>query len=326
MKIFLTIILGFYIPLLFAGPQTITISNLPISDKEDTQVCHDAGTGKLGRCSAAATATPKRIAWVSNQGGGDYSSPIDAMDDLAAWCSSPNFQNQCLLRIAPGRYQLGSETLHMVAYVNIQGSGMFATLISSTVSSATNGTVNGARGSTLSDIWITNGASGSFGTAIAANNVAFFNIDRVYINNGGSPTFSTGLKIQSVINSSGSTIVSVSNSQFVVGTGDTNTAIRVNNEVTILQSTVQIRNSRLEALGESGVSLLVTSFDGSAEASLEHSEAGVLKRTGTGQTFLWVRWSRIKEVIDTGAVGGVWCSFVIESPTFVDTQHTSTCP
>ncbi len=61
--------------------------------------------------------------------GGDYADPISAMNDLSTWCGTPGALNRCLLKIMPGYYDLGSNSLQMVQGVDVEGSGKYATII-----------------------------------------------------------------------------------------------------------------------------------------------------------------------------------------------------
>jgi len=63
------------------------------------------------------------------QTGGDYTDPVAAMNDLAAWCGSPSVTNPCLLKVMPGVYDIGSNTVTMADYTAIAGSGMGFTKI-----------------------------------------------------------------------------------------------------------------------------------------------------------------------------------------------------
>lgn len=61
--------------------------------------------------------------------GGDYTDPVAAMNDLAAWCGTPASDNPCLLKIMPGVYDLGATTLQMQGHVDIEGSGTNTTVL-----------------------------------------------------------------------------------------------------------------------------------------------------------------------------------------------------
>lgn len=57
------------------------------------------------------------------QTGGDYTNPLTAMNDLATWCGTPSATNPCLLKLMPGIYDIGSNTVQMQPFVDIEGSG-----------------------------------------------------------------------------------------------------------------------------------------------------------------------------------------------------------
>ncbi len=104
------------------------------------------------------------------QSGGDYTSPLDAMSDLAAWCGTASSTNPCLVRIMPGIYDLGNNGLVMQAYVDIEGSGENTTTITSTHSSgsfdATSATVSGAGNAEIRFLTIENQGGSSNSLAI----------------------------------------------------------------------------------------------------------------------------------------------------------------
>lgn len=72
-----------------------------------------------------------------------YTSPLDAMADLAAWCPAPSAANPCVLTLMPGVYTLVGADLQMVSGVTVQGSGEAATRIVGTVRGATDAEVRG---------------------------------------------------------------------------------------------------------------------------------------------------------------------------------------
>jgi hypothetical protein len=61
--------------------------------------------------------------------GGEYLSPVDALNDIANWCGTPSASNPCLLKIMPGVYDIGLTTLYPPGYVDIEGSGENTTFI-----------------------------------------------------------------------------------------------------------------------------------------------------------------------------------------------------
>jgi hypothetical protein len=67
------------------------------------------------------------------QSGGDYADPVVAMADLATWCGVPSETNPCLLKIMPGVYNIGTNSLVMQSYVDLEGSGENTTKITGNV-------------------------------------------------------------------------------------------------------------------------------------------------------------------------------------------------
>jgi hypothetical protein len=88
-------------------------------------VCHDVN-GKFGNCAPMKPAKMARVA-VS---GGDYTSPLDAVTNLANWCGTPSATNRCLIKIFPGIYDLGTNSLSLqYDFLDLTGSGSNVTLI-----------------------------------------------------------------------------------------------------------------------------------------------------------------------------------------------------
>ncbi len=63
------------------------------------------------------------------QTGGDYANPLTAMNNVSSWCGSPGASNPCMVKIMPGIYNLNGNTLSMIPYVDIEGSGIGTTTI-----------------------------------------------------------------------------------------------------------------------------------------------------------------------------------------------------
>jgi hypothetical protein len=310
----LLIILSFHVPLLFAEVDTITISNLPIAAEEDEQMCFDAGTGKLGKCSVAATAKPKRIAWVSKEGGGDYDDPVSAMSDLDSWCSSPSSTQRCLLRIGPGTYNLDSR-LDMAAYVDIQGSGINVTVLKGDTSSATFGLVNGADSAALRNLNVTASGSGSFAAAISARNNAGFRLDHIHARITGDATFAYGLRIQNAIGSTGISAVDVDFSNIRSSSSGSNRAISVTSETTD-RAQVGITNSYILGYhlnSSSNVSLFVGTTFASSQARADVNYSTIDNPTiasGNGNSTVVIYFSRIRDTTHTAAAGAIICELI----------------
>ena len=110
-----------------------------------------------------------KVAMVA-QSGGDYTSPLDAMNDIAAWCGTASSTNPCLVRIMPGIYDLGNNGLMMQAYVDIEGSGENTTTITSTHSSgsldATSASVTGANNAEIRFLTAENQGGSNYALAV----------------------------------------------------------------------------------------------------------------------------------------------------------------
>jgi len=61
------------------------------------------------------------------QSGGDFTDPATAMSVVATWCTGGS--GSCLLKIMPGTYNIGTSTITMSPFVDIEGAGRFRTVI-----------------------------------------------------------------------------------------------------------------------------------------------------------------------------------------------------
>jgi len=83
---------------------------------------------------AEAAITPDKIGFYSNVivvalSGGDFTSPVDAMNAI----TDASATNPYLVKIMPGVYDVGSQSVQMKEYVDIEGSGQNTTKIFSAV-------------------------------------------------------------------------------------------------------------------------------------------------------------------------------------------------
>ncbi len=173
-------------------------------------------------------AQPSGIANVAISGG-DYSSPVDAMNDLATWCGTPSEDNLCLMKIAPGEYNIGANPIIMQDFVDIQGSGTNNTEITGAVAGdASSGLVHSATNTTLSDLSIYNegGSGGSYSIGIFSEDAGNVLIKGVYIeayggtNNIGIRNSGSSLDIinSSIYGSGGEHAIGIENSSLSVAT------------------------------------------------------------------------------------------------------------
>ncbi len=82
----------------------------------------------IGNSPVLAKGKIRNVATVAPRGG-NYMDPAVAMADLAKWCRAPSATNPCLLKIMPGSYDVGSSSVIMHEYVDIEGSGENVTTI-----------------------------------------------------------------------------------------------------------------------------------------------------------------------------------------------------
>lgn len=86
--------------------------------------------GKL----AVDAVTPDKIAFYNKVAivaltGSNYADPVAAMTNLGSWCGTPSATNPCLMKIMPGVYDVGTNSVEMVPFVDIEGSGVKTTQI-----------------------------------------------------------------------------------------------------------------------------------------------------------------------------------------------------
>jgi hypothetical protein len=86
------------------------------------------------------------------------------LNNLANTPSDPN--QPYLIKLGPGIYDIGTSSLQMKAYVDIEGSGEKTTKITSAVSSSTNGTINGASDAELRFLTVENTGGGASAIAL----------------------------------------------------------------------------------------------------------------------------------------------------------------
>jgi pectin methylesterase-like acyl-CoA thioesterase len=91
--------------------------------------------------------------------GGDFADPVAAINSI----SDAYAENPYLIKIMPGIYDIGSNTIYMKEYVDIEGSGENVTkIIGDIINDTTRGVLNGARNSEIRSLTIENtGLSGN---------------------------------------------------------------------------------------------------------------------------------------------------------------------
>lgn len=138
---------------------TISVTKLPVGTSAGTVAAGDHNHDALYQKKVGKVA-------VVAQSGGDYTSPVSAMSNIAQWCGTPSSSNPCLLKIMPGIYDIGTGTVQMMSWVDIEGSGRNVTEITSASGySTSNGTVNGASNSELRSLTVRNSGTAVVNTS-----------------------------------------------------------------------------------------------------------------------------------------------------------------
>jgi hypothetical protein len=129
--------------------------------------------------------TPSNIAFYRNVAvvatfGGDYTNPAFAMNDHGTWCGTPSATNLCLLKIMPGVYDIGTGTVVMVPYLDIEGSGQNVTVITGTVNSGINpptlGVINGANNAEIRFLTVNNTGNGDVAILNVSQSLTMTNV------------------------------------------------------------------------------------------------------------------------------------------------------
>ena len=127
-------------------------------------------TGKI----AAGAVIPDKISFYGNvaivaPSGGDYDNPATAMSYYSNWCGTPSATNPCLLKIMPGIYTIGTSTVMMQNYIDIEGSGENVTVIQGN-DDYYSGVVWGASNAEIRFLTVKNTGGGGGVGAIAIHN------------------------------------------------------------------------------------------------------------------------------------------------------------
>ena len=127
---------------------TSSISSNSITNaKIATNAVTDAKiSGTISAAKLDLSGVQKKYAKVAvvAQSGGDFTSPLTAMGSVATWCGTPSASNPCLLKIMPGVYNMGANSLTMQPYTDIEGSGEGVTKIAGTSDNESVGVIIGA--------------------------------------------------------------------------------------------------------------------------------------------------------------------------------------
>jgi hypothetical protein len=293
----------------------ITFQPLVDSSVQEIPVCFDESTGELGQCSEVSATSYARSVLVSQSGTGDYASPIDALAAVDDWCTNNgilSFINRCEIRIGPGLYNLGTDSLDMVDFVDIRGSGVATTTIISYVDFDTDGepkgVINGAQ-AILSDLRVynsSNNTNANFAAIVILVSAVDFRMDGVAaVKTSGATAGGIGAVV--VLNGGNAIILD----SFLYGQGGDDTF-----GLLVEESTATVRGSEIRARnGGNNESVSVNSEGGLSKVTILHSSTDDVRVGGNAAAELYFHWSSVKtgvEVTD-GATADCMYSFEVDS-------------
>jgi hypothetical protein len=154
-----------------------------------------AGTSITVNQLADGAVTPVKIGFLGKvaivaTNGGDYDNPATAMGSYADWCGTPSETNRCLLKIMPGVYDVGTTSVVMQPYIDIEGSGENTTIIQGNLDSSTSGIVNGASNAEIRFLTIkhTGGGANAMGIYLSSASPKISNVS-INVSNPGNTTY-----------------------------------------------------------------------------------------------------------------------------------------
>ena len=160
----------------------------------------DGATGPQG--PAGPSAFYASVATVALSGG-EFISPVVAMNDVALWCGVPSSSNPCLIQIMPGVYDLGDvdqNTLNLLPFVTVKGSGIGVTILRGSGGTSGNGVVtipSNSGSNTMLDLTIehSGGGNSAFGVSSSNSGNSTVNIQRVASNVQGGASQNIAFRI-----------------------------------------------------------------------------------------------------------------------------------
>lgn len=146
----------------------VGLCNDGVCDGKFSIQSNNSGVPAIADVQGYFYAQPGGVAHVARSGG-DYSSPVDAIGDLATWCGTPSATNRCLVDIAPGSYDLGTAQLVIPENVSVRGAGQLMTSLLSRVDTGdqTSATITMALNSEVSDLGVANQGGGTISIGLA---------------------------------------------------------------------------------------------------------------------------------------------------------------
>jgi len=206
--------------------------------------------------------------------GGDYKDPAKAMEDYDEWCGKVSSTYPCLLKIMPGVYDIGSNSVVMQEHIDIEGSGENVTQIIG--NSDTTGVVQGASNAEVRFLSVVNEGGGTDATAISYDYYSPKILHVTAIASGGS-----GINCGIYINHHGGSAITIQNVSASASGGNSSYGIWY------IDCTPMLTNVTAKASGSSSQSYGVFDQNDTGGAStIEYSfisgDTGSIKSQGFG--------------------------------------------
>jgi hypothetical protein len=317
------VVAGLMLPTIAIGQGTVGLNvagevrfpELNNATPQETPLCFNSSSGFLGTCTQISGL--RSIAWVATQGG-DYASPIQALNEVNNWCGVPGNGNRCLIRIAPGQYDLGSQQLVMRPFVDIQGSGWNMTILGGARGAASvvdAALVKGSVSSVLSQLTIiNNGSAGqAYATGYAGDNIATGSdvapdLDHVTVKVGGDATNSYGVYLRNAPESRLERVwLEIDGNNYCVGlmTEDSGGGTSVNR----LRVHTTNKCDSAVAVYFRNTESTVSNSNIDATANGGDVYGVVIEETGTGERLSLIQGSEINAEVEAGSGNAIGAEF-----------------
>jgi hypothetical protein len=194
---------------------------------------------------------------------------LSAMTTIAG--ASPSITNPYLLKLEPGVYDLGSQSLTLLEYVDVEGSGDGITVISSRVGGGTpsTGTLVAASNTEVRSLKVTNTGTGYAQVAVfVPAGVSNSRFNRITSVASGSATV-YGMANSGTVNILNSTLTASSGQSYVIGFYNKN-------------GTAILQNSTISSLTGGGTSINYGVWSSASSTTLLGSTISVSSNNGTG--------------------------------------------
>jgi len=256
-KISLLLVVFFVVSLFSANafafsPDSVLSHDIKEADGTSGQDTNSGSGVKTGHIQDGAV-TASKIGFYSNvvivsPSGGDFTNPVDALNSITDASAS----NPYLVKIMPGVYDIGSSSVQMKEYVDIEGSGENATKITGSAG----GVVSGASNAEIRFLTINSSAVGMYNSNVSPKvlNVTITTIGQgqcfgIYNDNFSSPwltnvTITVRGQSESIgVMTRNNSMCTINNGEVYVSTGYGNYGIYIFDNAMITMKNVTVKAS-----------------------------------------------------------------------------------